>query len=537
MITPKQKKMSRFRRHFIAAALVLPLIAGAFVQQSQSSLENARLLEQVMQLVSNRFVDTLNDAQLYEKAARGLVHELNDPYTTLLSPRELATFNAQTGGRYGGIGMEINEVQGFVTVQRVFPHTPAEQAGVQEGDRIVVIDTVQARGWTTTQVSDALKGTPGTRVTVHFQRPGVAEPIVVRFTRAIVHIPAVPYAIMLDNQYGYIPLLQFNETATKELGEAVQSLMSQGAKGIILDLRGNPGGILDEALTVSNLFLREGQQVASMRGRGMEPQTFIAREQPLSADLPLVILQNGNSASGSEIVAGALQDHDRALIVGTTSYGKGLVQTVYPLNGGYALKMTTAKWFTPSGRSIQKERKLMPNGEFVEVLPDSLETEATRREKPQYRSDAGRIVYGGGAITPDVIVRPDTLTTPEQRTTNALAPHSQIFVTTLYDYARELKAQVTPDFVFQPAWRQELYRRLVAAGVKVDPEIYSAGVGEIDRILEHRIATIAFGDSTARRRSVSEDRQLLRAIELLGRGRTQQDLFAIARTLAAGPKK
>ncbi|MEX2325680.1 MAG: PDZ domain-containing protein, partial [Gemmatimonadaceae bacterium] len=204
MITPKQKKMSRFRRHFIAAALVLPLIAGAFVQQNQSSLENARLLEQVMQLVSNRFVDTLNDAQLYEKAARGLVHELNDPYTTLLSPRELSNFNAQTGGRYGGIGMEIAEVNGFVTVQKVFPHTPAEQAGVQEGDRIVVIDTVQARGWTVTQVSDALKGTPGTRVSVQFQRPGVPEPIPVRFTRAIVYIPAVPYAIMLENQYGYI---------------------------------------------------------------------------------------------------------------------------------------------------------------------------------------------------------------------------------------------------------------------------------------------------------------------------------------------
>lgn len=529
--------MRRFRRHLIAAALVLPLIAGAFVQQNTSSLESARLLEQVMQLVSNRFVDTLNDAQLYEKAARGLVHELNDPYTTLLSPRELSNFNATTGGKYGGIGMEIAELQGFVTVQRVFPHTPAEQAGVQEGDRIVMIDTVQVRGWTTTQVSETLKGTPGTAVSVQFQRPGVADPIAVRFTRAIVHIPAVPYAIMLENRYGYIPLLQFNETATRELSEAVQRLMSQGARGIILDLRGNPGGILDEALTVSNLFLREGQEISSMRGRGTQPQTFMAREQPITADLPLVILQNGGSASASEIVAGALQDHDRALIVGTTSFGKGLVQTVYPLNGGYALKMTTAKWFTPSGRSIQKERRLMPNGEFVEVMPDSLETEETRRNKPQFRSDAGRIVYGGGAITPDVIVRPDTLTSAEQRLVNALAPQGQVFRTTLYDYARELKSQVRPDFVFQPAWRQELFRRLAAAGVKVEADVYNAGAAEIDRILRDRVTVVAFGDSTARRRSVPEDRQLMRAIELLGRGRTQQDLLALARTLAAAPRE
>ena len=528
--------MRRFRKQLIAAALILPLIAGAFVQQSQTTLQSARLLEQVMQLVSNRFVDTLNDAQLYEKAARGLVEELNDPYTTLLSPRELSNFNATTGGRYGGIGMEIAELQGFVTVQRVFPHTPAEQAGVEEGDRIVVIDTMQVRGWTTQQVSDALKGTPGTRVNVQFQRPGVPEPISVRFTRAIVHIPAVPYAIMLENKYGYIPLQQFNETATRELSEAVRRLMGQGAKGIILDLRGNPGGILDEALTVSNVFLREGQEISSMRGRGTDPQTFIAREQPVSAELPLVILQNGGSASASEIVAGALQDHDRALIVGTTSFGKGLVQTVYPLNGGYALKMTTAKWFTPSGRSIQKERKLMPNGEFVEVMPDSLETEETRRNKPQFRSDAGRIVYGGGAITPDVIVRPDTLTTAEQRLINALAPQGQIFRTTLYDYARELKPQVAPDFVFQPAWRQELYRRLTAAGVKVEAELYNEGASEIDRILRDRVAVIAFGDSTARRRSVAEDRQLTRAIELLRRGQSQADLFTIARSLAAAPK-
>lgn len=274
-----------------------------------------------------------------------------------------------------------------------------------------------------------------------------------------------------------------------------------------------------------------------MRGRGIEPQTFLAREAPLTPDLPLVILQNGGSASGSEIVAGALQDHDRALIVGTTSFGKGLVQTIYPLNGGYALKMTTAKWFTPSGRSIQKERKLLPSGEFVEVAPDSLETEETRRSKPQFRSDAGRIVYGGGAITPDVIVRPDTLTSAEQRLINALAPKGQIFRTTLYDYARELKSGVTPDFGVQPAWRQELYRRLDAAGVKIDRELYDRGGTEIDRILRDRVAVVAFGDSVARRRSVAEDTQLARALELLRKGQTQQDLFALARTIAAAPKE
>src|SRR5689334_20674503 len=231
--------MTNRRKLLIAGLVAAPLLAGGFVMQQKDEQDGARLLDQVLQIVSGRFVDSVGAAALYEKAARGLVRELNDPYSVLLSPKELATFNAQTGGRYGGVGMEIGEVQGFITVQRVFPHTPAEQAGVMEGDRIVQIDTANARGWTTSQASDALKGTPGTKVAVKFLRAGVAEPIPVTFTRANVRIPAVPYAIMLDGNVGYIPLQQFNETATDELEASTKRLIGEGAKGIIVDLRGN----------------------------------------------------------------------------------------------------------------------------------------------------------------------------------------------------------------------------------------------------------------------------------------------------------
>jgi carboxyl-terminal processing protease len=230
------------RKLLLIGIVTAPLLAGGFVLQDRSTTDGARLLDQVLTIVSNRFVDSVESAALYEKAARGLVHELNDPYSVLLSPKELATFNAQTGGKYGGVGMEIGEVQGFVTVQRVFPHTPAEQAGVIEGDRIIQIDTAHTRGWTTTQVSDVLKGPPGTRVSVKFQRTGVAEPIPVTFTRANVRIPAVPYAIMLDGKIGYIPLQQFNETATEELEASIGRLTQEGARGLVLDLRGNGGG-------------------------------------------------------------------------------------------------------------------------------------------------------------------------------------------------------------------------------------------------------------------------------------------------------
>jgi carboxyl-terminal processing protease len=520
--------MSTRRNLLLLGIVAAPLIAGGFVAQDRSAADGAKLLDQVLTIVSNRFVDSVEAASLYEKAARGLVHELNDPYSVLLSPKELATFNAQTGGKYGGVGMEIGEVQGAVTVQRVFPHTPAEQAGVIEGDRIVQIDTADTRTWSTQQVSDVLKGTPGTKVSVKFIRTGVTEPIPVTFTRANVRIPAVPYAIMLDGKIGYIPLQQFNETATDELDESIKRLSGEGAKGLILDLRGNGGGYLDQSATVANLFLKKGAEVSSVRGRAGFQEVLYANDNPIAPEIPLIVLTDGRTASASEIVAGALQDHDRAVLVGTTSFGKGLVQTVYPLDGGYALKMTTAKWYTPSGRSIQKERKLLPDGSFVEVLPDSMETDSVRKSRPKFKSDAGRIVYGGGAVTPDVIVQPDTLSSAEQKLLNALAPKAQIVRSTLINYAVEQKGKVQPNFVVSKAWRDEFYNRLVAQGVKVDKAQFEAGGSEIDRLLSSSIARIAFGDSTAKRRDIADDSQLRRSIDLLKRGTTQRELFAVA---------
>ncbi|MEO8192661.1 MAG: S41 family peptidase [Gemmatimonadales bacterium] len=520
--------MSNRRKLLLFGIVAAPLLAGGFIAQDKATADGARLLDQVLTIVSGRFVDSVDAAALYEKAARGLVHELNDPYSVLLSPKELATFNAQTGGKYGGVGMEIGEVQGFITVQRVFPHTPAEQAGVIEGDRIIQVDTANTRGWSTGQVSDVLKGRPGTKVSVKFLRTGVGEPIPVTFTRASVRIPAVPYAIMLDGKVGYIPLQQFNETATEELEASIKRLTGEGAKGMILDLRGNGGGYLEQSATVANLFLRKGLEVSSVRGRAGFQEVLYATDNPVAPEIPLIVLTDGRTASASEIVAGALQDHDRAVIIGTTSFGKGLVQTVYPLEGGYALKMTTAKWYTPSGRSIQKERKLLPDGSFVEVLPDSMETDSVRKLRPKFKSDAGRVVYGGGAVTPDVIVQPDTLSSEEQKLLNALAPKAQVVRSTLINYAVEQKGKVQPGFRVSKAWRDEFYSRLVAQGVKVDKAQFEAGGSEIDRLLGSSIARIAFGDSTAKRRDIAEDAQLRRSLELMRRGQTQRDLFAVA---------
>ncbi|HEU5480692.1 MAG TPA: S41 family peptidase, partial [Candidatus Tumulicola sp.] len=358
----------------------------------------------------------------------------------------------------------------------------------------------------------------GTSVRVSFARPGVTAPIGLTFTRAVIHIPAVPFAMMFDGKVGYVPLQQFNETSADEFENAVRRLTHDGAHGLVIDLRGNGGGIVDQAIAISNLFLRNGQQIASVRARGGDTQVYLAKGDPVAPTIPLVVLTDGYTASASEIVAGALQDHDRALVLGTTSFGKGLVQSLFPLDGGWALKLTTAKWYTPSGRSIQKERKFI-DGRLIDE-PDSVETDSARRARPTFKSDAGRVVYGGGGITPDIVVRPDTLDSTEQEFVKAVTPKSQEFYVTLYNYAFELKNHVQPDFTVSQQWRDELYKRLAAAGVTVDRGLYDRASSEVDRLLSDRVARLAFGDSTAKRRELDDDVQLERAIEIIRKGQT-----------------
>ncbi|HEY5087382.1 MAG TPA: S41 family peptidase, partial [Gemmatimonadaceae bacterium] len=241
----------------VLGAVMFPLVAGAFIYQQHENVASAQLLDEVLRITASRYVDSVGANSLYEKAATGLVKELNDPYSVLFTQKEFDQFSQQTGGKYGGIGMEIAPTNGFVTVQRVFPHTPASAGGVMEGDRILQVDTANAHGWTTTQVSDRLKGDPGTTVSVKFGRTGVNESIPIKFTRAIVHIPAVPFTLVFGN-VGYIPLQQFNETATQEVDDAITAVTKAGATRLVFDMRGNPGGFLDQAISTSNLFLPQG---------------------------------------------------------------------------------------------------------------------------------------------------------------------------------------------------------------------------------------------------------------------------------------
>jgi len=528
--------MTRFRKTaLVAGFLVVPVLAGGFALQARDVRGGAQLLDQVLTFVHMRYVDTLDANALYEKAARGLVKELGDPYTELFSPKQMEEFTRNTNGRYAGLGMEITPIGDYVTVGKVFSETPAERGGVMEGDRILQIDTFPARKWTTQQVQNKLLGVPGTQVRVSFGRPGVPEPITMNFRRAEVKVPAVRYSLMLDERTGYIPIERFSENTTADVAMHVRSLIERGAKGIVLDVRNNPGGILDQAISTTNLFLPAGKEVASVRGRG-DMQKFVSEQQPIAGDIPLVVLTDGGSASASEIVAGALQDYDRALVIGTTSFGKGLVQSLYPLDGGYALKITTGKWYTPSGRSIQKDRR-MGDALLLDPISDTVVTDTSRHDRPEYKSTGGRIVYGGGGITPDVMVVPDTITTAEQTMRRLLLPKMGAVFSVVGEMAIELKGQVQPNFTLKPEWVESYYTRLDTAGVKIDRATWDAGRREADRYLEQRIARTAFGDTLAKRREIKDDNQLRKAMELLRKGNTQAELFVAAKAEAARPSR
>ena len=538
--------MTRNRTTLVAAILVVPIVAGGFLLQEPPRRASGRLFDQVLSIVSRQYVDTMANADLMARAAKGLVRELHDPYTELLAPRESDEFARSTNGRYGGTGMLLAaEENDVVTVQRVFPNTPAEDAGVSEGDRIVAVGDSAATEWGLGKVSDRLRGPPGSKVMVTFSRPGVALPIRLTFTRREVHVPAISYSTVI-NGAGYIPLQTFNENAAEEMEAAVAKVLREGARGLVLDLRDNGGGIVEQSLAISSLFLKDDQPIVSVRSREADDDVARAEGTHLADGVPLVVLTNGGTASAAEIVAGALQDHDRALVLGNTTFGKGLVQSLYSLDGGYSLKITTGKWYTPSGRSINRERRVtddgrvlegrLLDGRIVEGSEDSIETEATRAKRPQFRTTGGRVVYGGGGIVPDFLVHEDTLSQIESDFLRSVAPKGQQIQVVLQQYSLELRGRVQPGFTLAPEWKAELRRRLSAAGVTIEAKYDSVGHALLADELDRRVARRAFGDAEAKKRALGDDKALVRAIELLQRSRSQQDLLRIASASAGATR-
>jgi carboxyl-terminal processing protease len=515
--------MDRRRHASLALALLMATAAlTGFVQLDARRQEGQRLFQDVLGLVATRFVDSLDVANVYEKAAEGLLTQLNDPYAELYSPEELNDFTAAHQGHYGGLGMLVELRDGVPTVARVYPNTPAEGAGMHVGDRVIGVDGEAVTGWPLDKVTGRMKGPADTKVTLRFERPGVTGDVTSTITRAIIQIPTVPYAVVLDGGIGYLPLLQFGETAAQEVAASVRKLKAEGATSILLDLRGNGGGLLDQAVEVAGVFLPPGTRVVEQKERAGS-QSFTTADAPVAGAIPLVVLVDQGSASASEIVAGALQDHDRAVVLGQTTFGKGIVQTAFRVNGGYVLKMTTGEWFTPLGRNIHRAREVV-EGRLVDAGEQAPDTALA--DRPAYHSDAGRTIYGGGGITPDVRIAQDTLSSAEQEYLQAVLKKSNDYYAVFADLAFELKDTVQPDFTVTPEWRDEFFRRLENREVPVTRAQFDAARGYIDFTLGERVARLAFGDAQAKQWALRLDAQLMQALELARGKRTQTDLFA-----------
>ena len=499
--------------------LAVPLALGAF-RKAKDARGGATVLSQVLQIVSQRALDTIPEDSMYIKAARGLVNSIDDPYASLYNQKEISDFMRNTiGNTYGGLGMGINQEDSTVVVADVFPQSPAEKGGVERGDLILAIDSVRAIGWPVDKVSAHLIGQIGTPVTVTFGRAGMTTPITTKFIRGQVHAFAVPYTLMLDDKIGYIPLQRFNGTSGAEVAAAVKGLQARGATRFVVDLRGNGGGDVDQAVKVSNVFLPRGMPVLTQRERGVPPKYLTAGIQATDATSPVAVLVDGGTASASEIVAGALQDHDRALVVGTTTFGKGLVQGVYSLDGGFALKITTGKWYTPSGRSIHRERK-MENGRLV--LADSA---AAVAHAQIMHSDAGRKLVDLGGIMPDVAVQADTLSAAEQTFVRAIIPKAAVFRASIFDVARAQHGKVAQTFTVTPQIRDELRQRMAQGGITVDDKVFAGGSSYLDLLVTQQALRLTFGDSAAVRHNFANDAVLKRAVGLLKQANTQTELL------------
>ena len=473
MKSPKSQngRISRTRRALFSAAIFLAacgvtgsIIGGHVAAQSatdESSLRDSmKQFTDVYSLVEQNYADKLNqdqvDKAIYDGAIPGMLHVL-DPHSNFYDPKSFAQMREDQHGKYYGVGMTIQPQGNKIVVVAPFEGTPAYKAGIRPGDVILSVDGKATENMDSTAVANLLKGPRGTHVAVTMAREGSPKPLVFDLIRDEIPRYSVDLAFMIRPGIGYIHITQFIENTSHEVQEALTKF-GPNVQGIVIDLRENPGGLLNEAVNTADKFLQKGQIVVSQRGRAFPDQVYRA-PQGSTLKYPIVILVNRDTASAAEIVSGALQDHDRALIVGETTFGKGLVQTVFPISENTGLALTTFHYYTPSGRLIQRNYNGVSLYDYYYVRADALPADKSNREVKL--TDAGRPVYGGGGITPDEKI-------PELKSDHlqdVLLQHRAFF-----DFTRHYLADhtVTRDLVIDDAMMKQFEDFLRAQTPKID---------------------------------------------------------------------
>jgi len=544
--------MKQQRWGVIGLVAVISFVSGGWLlQQGAASggnvYQQARLFDEVLKHVGESYVDSIPETDLYQKATKGMLEQLKDPYSVLLMGDDFRALTEQTSGNYAGLGIQIDVRNGWITVVAPLPETPAERAGVETGDQIVEVDGKSTEGWTSDQAIKTLRGEAGSKVSIVVRRAGIPEPMKFDLVRARIHIRSVPPGTLFENGIGFISLNPVAETSAEELQREIESLRAKGMKALILNLRYNPGGLLDQGVKVADLFLDPQQEIVSTRGRARgSSRKFIDAAKQAWPDLPVVVLVNDGTASAAEIISGALQDHDRAVVVGTPTFGKGLVQSVYPLGDDVALKITTARWYTPSGRTIQRVAKdeeqqaELAAAEGTDTVPreqSKEQSDSAIRERPIFHTDAGRVVRGGGGIVPDLVVRLDTLTKAEQDFAKALGARLPDYRDVMTSYALEVKRNQSiksESFTVTPEMHNQVFERLKAKGVDVTREQFDGARRLIDDQLGYEIARYVFGTPAEFRRRAADDQQIQTALTLLRKAQSPKDLMSMAMSSKKG---
>src|SRR6266704_1786257 len=396
----------------LLASAVFGWIYGPSVRATSTAAEDSqssvREFTTVLDVVQANYAERVDvDKEVYQGAIPGMLRVL-DPHSNFFDARQFALLREDQRGKYYGVGRIVAPRENHTIVMAPYVGAPAYNAGLRPGDMIVKVDDKSTDGLTTSEVADLLKGPKGTVVKIVVTREGYTDPLTFTVTRGEIPRHSVDIAFLLKPGIGYVRLSSFNETTDREIEEALKQLSVGNLDGLILDMRGNPGGLLNEAVAVGDMFLDKNQLIVSHHGRSSPERRYYAVRGNQGVTVPLVILVNNNSASATEIVSGAVQDHDRGLIVGETTFGKGLVQTVTPLSENTGLALTTARYYTPSGRLIQRDYK------SVSLYEYHYERKVPDHPTEVRLTDSGRQVTGGGGITPDIVVPAPKLTKFEQ---------------------------------------------------------------------------------------------------------------------------
>jgi carboxyl-terminal processing protease len=535
----------RFLPAFVTAVLVGALAGGLFgsnaLARQDRVAEKYQLFTTALSEVQANYVEKLPSDRLVYSAIDGMLKQL-DPHSSFMDPRTYAQLRERQEGRYYGLGISILVVEGDITVMSLFEGSPAYKKGIRRGDIISRIEGQDTKGWTSDQAVRKLRGPKGTAVNISLKRSGYDGLIDMSVQRDEITIPTVRAAFMLDRDTGYIRQQDFSETTDDEVGRALKALTEQGMKKLVYDLRDNPGGPLDQAIRVANRFLQRVQKIVYTRGRiDNSDVDYVATEASEYTDLPLVVLVNRSTASASEIVSGALQDHDRALIVGETTFGKALVQSVYRISMNAGLALTTGRYYTPSGRLIQRPWDNAFDEYLTYTLRDQPEGERSHGATDLRYTDGGRKVYSGGGIEPDRhIAGPVEGFNPTRFARSMYA--RQMFENFAERFTAEGDTRIVVNgnlknrrtvrrgFAVTDADIAEFKQFLKDQHVKVDEDAFAKDSEFIRAMIKYQVDLALFSVEEARRNLIARDPQAQAATGLFG---DAERLTAMARARAA----